>query len=145
MKRISVVMLLCACLCVLAGCSDPYGACVKASADIAGGIGQGMNTVAQLQQNGAISSSEALSAINYLEFANQADEAFLSCAQTAHASPSKAGAFTACATTFNAALNNPNELALVKISNPNASATVNTVVEGVTAGVSTLAAALGGK
>ena len=128
----------------LAACSDPYGACVKADADIASGISAGLKTVAQLQQQGTISTLEALNVAGYLEYANQADEAFGKCAQTAHTAGSKAGAFTACANIFNATLNNPTELALIHVSNSSASQTINTIITGLTTGVSGVIAALGG-
>lgn len=128
----------------LAACSDPYGACVKADADIASGISAGLKTVTQLQQSGTISAAEALNVAGYLEYANQADEAFGKCAQAAHTSGSKAGAFTGCANIFNATLNNPAQLALIHVHDPGASQTISTIITGVTTGVTGVIAALGG-
>jgi hypothetical protein len=128
----------------LIGCHDPYGACVKADADIAQGISSGFASVTQLHSEGILTAQETLNIANYLEYANQADEAFGTCAQEAHTAGSKAGAFTACATTFNTALNNPTELALIKVSNPQGSQNVSTIINGITTGVNAVIAALGG-
>lgn len=144
MKRLLLFLTLLAIVPFVSGCKDPYGACVKADADIAQAISSGFVTVSQLQQSGLISPQEALNVANYLEFANQADAAFGTCAQTAHTAGSRAGAFTACATTFNTALNNPTQLALLHVSNPKASQNVTTIVNGITTGVSAVITALGG-
>jgi hypothetical protein len=128
----------------LVGCKDPYGACAKAGADIAQSVSSGFQTVTQLQQTNLISSQEALNVDGYLEFVNKADEAFLSCAQTAHTAGNVAGSFTACATTFNTTLNNPTELALLHVSNTTASQDVSVIANGVTTAVSAVIAALGG-
>jgi len=141
MRKLGLIMVACV---LLAGCKDPYGAAAKADADIAQGISSALVTVASLQQQGLITSAEALNVANYLEFANQGDEAFGACIQVAHTT-GKAGAFTACAQAFNSTLNNPTELALIKVNNPQASANISAVVTGFTTGVSTVIAALGGK
>jgi hypothetical protein len=129
---------------LLIGCKDPYGACVKASADIGTGIAQGMKTVDSLRVQGLISAQEESTVLDYFEFANGADKAFLTCAQTAHTSGSKAGSFTTCANTFNSSLNNPQELSLLHVSNPQASQNVNLIVNGVTTAVTAIVSALGG-
>jgi hypothetical protein len=126
------------------GCKDPYGACVQGSSVTAQAISQGMTTVDALRKQGTITVAEESQALDYMEFANKADGAFLSCAQEAHTNGNKAGTYTACANTFNTALNNPTELALLHVSNASASQTLNTIVLGLTAGVNSLVAALGG-
>lgn len=141
--RIASVLLLLCCTLTL-GCKDPYGACVKAGADIGAGIGQGMHTVDQIRQQGLISTAEESNVIGYLEFANKGNEAFLSCASTAHNLGNKAGSFTACANGFNVSLNSPAELAMIKISNPSASQQISTIINGVTTGVTAVVTALGG-
>ena len=132
-------------LLLIMGCSDPYRACVKASADIGIGIGQGMHTVNDLRQSGVISSAEEANVLNYLEYANIGNKAFMSCSQMAHTSGSKVGTFTSCAQTFNSALNNPTSLALIKVSNAGASQEISTIVNGITTGVTAVVTALGGK
>jgi hypothetical protein len=127
-----------------AGCKDPYGGSAKAAADIASGIATGMSTVASLQRSGAISAREALNVLGYLEYANQGDEAFITCIQAAHGG-SKAGAFTACANQFNTTLNNPQQLALIHVSNSQASQTISVIVTGVTTAVALIISNLGGK
>lgn len=144
MKKILLAALAIAVL-WMAGCKDPYGGCVKAGAAIGVSIGQGMNTVANLQQQGLISATEAINIISYLEYANKADEAFLTCVATAHTSGSKAGSFTGCATVFNVTLNSPSALLLIKVNNPGASQTISTVVNAVTTGVTAVEATLGGQ
>lgn len=143
MRRIAVLALLCiACF----GCSDdPYTLSSKAGADIASGITQAMNTVAQLQQQHTITNQEALNALGYFEFANRGDEAFLACASTAHAGGNKPGTYTACAQTFNAALNNPDDLALIHVSNSTALTTISNAVKALAAGVAQIQSSLGGK
>lgn len=141
MKRFIPVLFLCL---FLIACKDPYGACVKASADIGTGIAQGMKTVDSLRVQGLISVAEESNVLDYLEFANTADRAFLTCAQTAHTAGSKVGSFTACVTGFNSALNNQQELALLHISNTQGSQNVNIIVSGITTGIAAVAAALGG-
>ena len=137
-------MLLVLPLILLCGCKDPYKACAQAGADIGQSITAGFSTVTNLEQQGLISKTEAANVAGYLEFANKADEAFLTCAQTAHTAGSAAGSFTACAQTFNTTLNNPAELALIKVSNTQASQTITTIINGVNAGISAVETALGG-
>ena len=126
-------------------CKDPYGACEKASADVASGITGGFNTVNQLQQSAQVSPQEAANIYNYLKFANDANGAFSVCAQQAHTAGSKAGAYTACSTTLTAALNTPSELALLHVSNPNSQQAVEAIVNTANTGISGLVTALGGK
>lgn len=144
MKKLFVVSLALSFSVALLGCNDPYGACSKAGSVIASGIGQGLSTTLQLEQQGTITAQEAVNVAGYLEFANKADEAFLSCAQTAHTNPSKAGAFTSCATTFNTTLNTPSETALIHVANSSAQTTISAIVTGLTTGVSAVTTALGG-
>lgn len=129
----------------LSGCKDNFGACEKAAADIGNGIAAGMKTVDGLRVAGAISVQEETNVLGYLKFVNDGNGAFGACAQQAHVSGSKAGAFTACATAFSQTLNNPTELALIHVNNPQAQAEITTVANGVTAGVSAILAALGGQ
>jgi ABC-type oligopeptide transport system substrate-binding subunit len=145
MKRITLAFALVVSLLALAGCKDPYGACEKASANVAQSLTGGFNTVNQLQQTGTISVQEAANVFNYLKFANDANAAFSTCAQQAHNAGGKAGAYTACATTFTAALNTPAELALIHVSNANSQQTVQTIVTAVSTGVTALVTALGGQ
>lgn len=128
----------------LSGCKDPYGACAKAGADIATSITQGMGTVNGLYQQGLMTQKETADVLDYLEFANKADEAFLSCVGSAH-STNAIGAFTACATGFNATLNTPQQLALLHVQNAKASGEVTTIVNGVTTAVQAVVTGLGGK
>lgn len=126
------------------GCKDPYGASAKVGADVAASVTSGLSTVQQLQAQGVITSQEALNVAGYLEFVNKADEAFLSCVKVAHAAGNKPGTYTSCAQGFNTTLNNPQQLALIHVSNPTASQTVTTIVNGITTGVTALETALGG-
>jgi hypothetical protein len=142
-QRLAVLPLL-TLLLVISGCKDPYGASAKAGADVAAGVTQGLNTVQQLQVQGVITAQEALNVAGYLEFANKADEAFLSCAKTAHTNGDKPGTYTACAQVFNTTLNNSQQLALIHVGNTNASQTITTIVNGITTGVTALETALGG-
>lgn len=127
-----------------AGCKDPYGACVKASADIGAGIGTGMHTVDQLRLQGAISVAEESNVLGYLEFANLANKDFEICVSTAHTSGNKPGTYTFCAQAFNTTLNNPTQLALIRVGNNAASQQISTIVNGVTAAVAAVTTALGG-
>ena len=129
----------------VAGCKDPYGACEKTAADIGNGITSGMKTVDGLRVSGLITVQEETQVLGYMKFANDANGAFGTCAQAAHTAGDKAGSFTACATAFSQTLNNPQELALIHVSNPQAQAEITTIANGVTAGVSAVLAALGGK
>lgn len=129
----------------LAGCKDNYGACEKAAADIGTGIAAGMKTVDSLRVSGVISIQEESNVLGYMKFANDANGAFGTCAQAAHNAGGKAGSFTACAQVFATTLNNPTELALIHVGNPQAQAEITTIANGVTAGVSAILAALGGK
>lgn len=129
----------------LAGCSDPYGACEKAAADIGNGIAAGMKTVDGLRVAGLISIQEETNVLGYLKFVNDGNGAFGTCAQAAHTAGNKAGSFTACAQVFSTTLNNPQELALIHVGNPQAQAEITTIANGVTAGISAVLAALGGK
>ncbi len=128
-----------------AGCKDPYGASEKAAADIGNGIAAGMKTVDGLRVAGLISVQEETNVLGYLKFVNDGNGAFGVCAQAAHMAGSEAGSFTACAQAFSQTLNNPQELALIHVNNPQAQAEVTTIANGVTAGVSAILAALGGK
>lgn len=131
-------------LALCTGCKDPYGATAKASSAIGESISQGMNTTSQLVSQGTITSTEALNVLGYLEYANKANEAFDTCISAAHTGGNKPGTYTACAEAFNQNLNNPAQLALIKVGNTTASQTITTVVDAISAGVSTIESALGG-
>jgi hypothetical protein len=144
MKRIYLFFVMTFAVIGLSSCSDPYGAVVKAGANIAAGITAGDNTVLQLEQSGTITKQEAVNVLGYLEFANKADEALLTCATTAKATGSAKGSFSACTTAFANTLNNPAELALIHVSNSGAQTTVTAIVNAISAGASLLATSLGG-
>ena len=139
-KLLVVVVALC-----LLGCKDPYGASEKAALDIGNGIAAGMKATDQLRSAGKITVQEESNILGYLEFANTANGAFGKCAQSAHNAGSKAGAYTACAQVFSTALNDPQKLALIHVSNSNSQQEVMVIVNGVTAGVSAILTALGGQ
>lgn len=126
------------------GCSDPYGACVKAGTDIFAGIGQGMKTVDEVRKQGLITPDEESNVLGFLKFANDADKAFLDCASKVHTNGSSAGSYTSCAQIFNKALNTPQETALIHVSNPSAQNTINNAVQVVALGVNTIIVLLGG-
>jgi len=128
----------------LVGCADPYGACVKAGADIATGIATAMQTVDATQQNGYITPKEELNVVGYLEYANKADEAFLSCASTAHTAKSVKGSYTACASAFSDSLNNPAELDMIHVVNPAAQITVTSIVNTIVNSAGAIVSGLGG-
>jgi hypothetical protein len=132
-------------LLLLTGCKDPYGASEKAAADIGTGIATGMKTVDNLRVSGVISLQEETSVLGYMKFANDANGAFGICAQAAHVAGNKAGSFTACAQVFATTLNNPTELALIHVNNPQAQAEITNIANGITVGVSAILAALGGQ
>jgi hypothetical protein len=138
-KRLPLVLLL-----VLTGCKDPYGSSAKAGGDIALGIAAAFSTVDQLRVQGTITPAEELNVVGYLKFANDSDKAFLTCVSVAHDNGNKAGTYTACAQTFNTSINNPAELALIKVNNASASSTVNLVVNGLTAATKAIVSGLGG-
>ena len=131
-------------LITVTGCADPYGACVKAGADIATGIATAMQTVDATQQNGYITPKEELNVVGYLEYANKADEAFLSCASTAHTAKSVKGSYTACASAFSDSLNNPAELDMIHVVNPSAQATVTSIVNTIVNSAGAIVSGLGG-
>ncbi|HVI10518.1 MAG TPA: hypothetical protein VND65_19675 [Candidatus Binatia bacterium] len=125
-------------------CKDPYGATEKAAADIGSSIAGGMKTVDSMRVSGLISTAEESSILGYLEFANTGDKALGTCAQQAHLAGTKPGSLTACAQTFSTALDNPQELALIKVSNPQAQQQIQGIISEITNGVGTLITALGG-
>jgi len=130
---------------LLGGCADNYGACEKAALNIGNGIAAGMKSVDALRVNGTITVQEETNVLGWLKFANDGNGAFASCAQSAHTAGNAAGAYTACAQTFQATLTNPTELALIHVSNPNAQADIQAIVTGVSTGISALLTGLGGK
>lgn len=144
-KRRLQVLLLTPLLLLTSGCKDPYGACEKAAADIGTGIAGGMKTVDSLRVSGAISPQEESQVLGYLKFANDANGAFGVCAQQAHTAGSKAGAYTACAKSFQDVLANQQELALIKVTNPQAQQEVTTIVNAVNTGITSILTVLGGK
>ena len=143
MKRVLALSLVISALC-LAGCKDPYGACNKAGQVIATSITQGDNTVLTLAKAGTISPQEAVSILGFLEFANQSDESFLTCAKVAHENGNVVGSYTACGTVFVTQLNNPAELALIRVSNPNAQTQVQAILATLTSALTILQSSLGG-
>jgi hypothetical protein len=132
---------------LLLGCGkDPYGDSVKAGNAIAQGIGQAMKTIVTTQANGLITPTEELNVLGYLKFANDADGAFLICANQVHQGvPIAAASYTACASTFLASLNTPGELALLHISNPQAQKDVTVIANGIATAVNSIITALGGQ
>jgi hypothetical protein len=143
MKRIAV---LCSIILAfsIAGCSDPYGACEQGALTVANSISTGMQSVDAFRQAGKITPQEEGNILGYLKFANDTNGAFAVCAQQAHNAGSKSGAYTACAQTFVTALNNPQELALIHVSNPNSQQEVQLIVTGIATGVNGILVALGG-
>lgn len=131
--RFCMIAILCVASLGLSSCKDPYGSSAKAGADIAQSITGAFNTISQLEQQGLITPHEAVNAAGYFEYANKADEAFLTCVAAAHTAGGIAGSFTSCATAFNTSLNNPTELALLHISNTKASGNISVIVNGLTA------------
>jgi hypothetical protein len=142
-RRIAVILL--PLVLLLSGCPDPYGACEKGALDIGNGIAAGMKATDQLRVAGKISVQEETNILGYLEFANTTNGAFGKCAQAAHTAGSKSGSFTACAQVFSTALNDPTKLALIHVSDPNTQTAVQAIINGITAGVSAVLTALGGK
>jgi hypothetical protein len=141
-KRLNIAVLA---VVLLAGCKDNYGACEKAALDIGNGIATGMKSVDSLRVAGQISAQEETSILGYLKFANDANGAFGACAQQAHNAGNKAGAYTACAQTFQQTLTSPQELALIRVNNPVAQQNIQIIVNGVSTGIASLLTALGGK
>lgn len=143
MTKRRLIPLIALCL-LLAGCKDPYGGASKAGSAIGVSITQGMQTVSALQMAGTISPTEALNTLGYFEFANKADEAFLSCVAGAHAEGNKVGTYTFCAEAFNSALNTPSELVLLHISDAKASQKITTIITGLSTAVTAIITGLGG-
>lgn len=125
------------------GCKDPYGACVRTDADIAKAVSSGFVEVTQLQQQGLITTAEAINVAGFFKIINDSDKTFGTCISAAHTSKA-AGAFTACAAAVNTTLNTPAELALAHVNDSNASATISAIIQSIIAGVNTLNVALGG-
>lgn len=128
----------------LGGCADNYGASEKAALNIGNGIAAGMKSVDALRVNGQISVQEETNVLGFLKFLNDGNGAFAACAQAAHNAGSKAGAYTACASTFQATLSNPQELALIHVNNPTAQQDVQLIVAGLNTGITSLLTGLGG-
>jgi len=141
-KRLAVVLGLAL---ALGGCADPYGACEKGAADIATGISGGMKDVDALRVAGLISVQEETDVLGFLKYANDADAAFGKCAQSAHTAGTKTGAFTACAQVFATTLNDPQQLALIRVTNAKSQAKIQEIVNSVTTGITALLTALAGK
>jgi len=131
-------------LLLLSGCKDPYGSCVRAGADIAGGITTAMQTVDSIEKAGQMTATEEKNILGYLEYANKADAVFLTCVSTAHTSGSKTGTYTACATAFQNTLNNPAQLALLHVTNPTTQTTVTSLTSAIVTSVGALITGLGG-
>lgn len=129
----------------ISGCKDNYGACVKAGYDIASGISTAMQSVDLAEQAGYMTQAEERNVVGYLEFANQADKVFVSCAQTVHESKSKAASFTGCAQQLEDTLNNPANLALIKVGNAAQQQNITTIVNTMLKAVGDLITGLGGR
>lgn len=129
----------------ISGCKDNYGACVKAGYDIASGISTAMQSVDLAEQAGYLTAPEERNVVGYLEFANQADKVFISCAETVHTSKSAASSYTGCAQQFESTLNNPANLALIKVGNATQQQNITMVVNTMLKAVGDLIAGLGGK
>jgi hypothetical protein len=129
----------------LVACSDPYGLSVKAGADVAVSISQGMQTVDQLRVQTLITPQEESRVLDYLEFANLTNSAYLTCVQNAHTAGTKTGAFTQCAQVFVNAISAPDKLALVRIVNPSAQQTVIGIANTAINTIKSVVALLGGK
>jgi hypothetical protein len=145
-KRLSLALIVLTATVFMAACpKDPYGACEKAAADVGTGIGQAMKTVDTLRVNGEISPAEESNVLGYLEFANVANGSFSTCAQQVHTAGTKVGGYTACVNTFSTALANPQELALIHVTNPSALQEIQNLVNGLSTGLTALTTSLGGQ
>jgi len=129
----------------LTGCKDPYRATQQASADIATGVTQGNSTVDQLRIDGLISPAEEADSLGYLKFVNDANGAFSRCATAVHQHQGPSVSFTSCAQTFQTALQNPQEEALLHVTNPSAQQRIDLIAGAFVSAASTLIAALGGQ
>ena len=139
------IFILATAMLLLSGCKDPYGACVKSGYDIASGISTAMQSVDLAEQAGYLTAAEERNVVGYLEFANQADKVFVSCAQTVHQSKSAASSYTGCAQQFEDTLNNPANLALIKVGNATQQQNITTIVNTMLKAVGDLITGLGGK
>jgi len=125
------------------GCKDPYADTAKAASGIADTIAQGYASVQTLVNSGTLTKPEAISVAGYLKFTNDADIAFETCIDTVHKNP-KAGGYTSCAQTFLTAIDNPTELALIKVKDTNANQTVASIAQGVIGALQVGISSLGG-
>jgi hypothetical protein len=142
MKRLVLLLPL---LLLLTGCNDPYGVAAKLAQDVAVSVNQADITIDQFRVAGSISVDEERTILGYLASLNTIDGTYISCVQAAHASATKVGGFTACASSLAAAMGNPATLAAIHVSNPESQAKVTAVVQGITTLVETTITALGGK
>lgn len=129
---------------LLGGCKSPYDACVKGGNAIAQSIKAAMPTIDTARAQGLMSAQEESNVEDFLEYANKADGAFLTCAKTAKANGNQPGTYTACASAFSTALASPAELTLITVTNPQTQQTINGIVDAIKGGIATVAASLGG-
>jgi hypothetical protein len=141
MKRLILIPLLGLLMCT--GCTDNYGAALKAHNDISTGIASSMNTVDNFRKDGVVTPQEESNILDYLEAANKANEVFLSCSVTVHGS-NTAGGYTACGEAFITTLSSPQEQALLHVANPAGLTAVTTIAQGIITGVNSVIVAFGG-
>ena len=128
----------------LSGCNDPGAVAAKAANDVATAIGAAETTIGQLQAGGTISATEAKNILGYLNAANSLDSQFISCIGTVHAAKGAASGYLTCAQTFLNGLQDPAELANLRVSNPASQQKVDLVVNSVTLILQTVITALSG-
>ena len=126
------------------GCNDPGAVAAKAANDVATAIGAAETTIGQLQAGGTISAAEAKNILGYLNAANSLDSQFISCIGTVHAAKGAASGYLTCAQTFLNGLQDPAELANLRVSNPASQQKVDLVVNSVTLILQTVITALSG-
>lgn len=129
----------------LCGCNNPYRATLKVCDGIATGVTQGNNTADELRMAQLITPAEEVNVLGYLKFVGDANGAFAKCATAVNSKQGANTTFTSCAATFQTTLQNPQEEALVHVTNPNAQQKIDLIADAFTSAASTLIAALGGQ
>lgn len=133
-------------VCFGLGACNAYQTAQRAQSVVAAVIAVAQADLPSLQATGVFSSSEGQAVTNYLTLATNLNGQYATCLSNANNTTlNKKTKFLACLSTFAAGLDDPKELAALRIMSPKAQQQVQLWVTAASVGVNSVIAALGGQ
>lgn len=132
-RAVSTIVLALGLAVFLAGCpKDPYTASMAASLDVSNGVSDGIQVLGTLKTDNLMTADEVASYAGYLGSLTTLNGTFRASVKQIHASGQTGkAAYISAASTFITNANNPQLLAALHVSNPQAQAKVQTFMTAI--------------